>query len=73
LLTADPEIFLLKPTRLTEIGFEKAGYHLVSRWTQRYGAAHSYHLRLNPNAEVELTFAALDWAATNPIDAQAMD
>ena len=33
-----------------------------------YGVVWSCHVSLEPKAELELTFAALDWACINPIE-----
>lgn len=50
------------------IPFANAGFRLQScRWAT-YGVVHSAHIQLEPDAEVELTFATLNWASTTSID-----
>lgn len=50
------------------IPFANAGFRLQScRWAT-YGVVHSAHLRLDPTSDVEVTFAALNWASTTPVD-----
>jgi hypothetical protein len=53
---------------LTEVAFESAGFHLQSHQAVTYGAVWSEHLQLEPDAEVELTFARCSWANVDPID-----
>jgi hypothetical protein len=44
-------------------------FRIMSYWGTRYGAAWSCHAMLEPAAKLELTFAAIGWASTDPIDA----
>jgi hypothetical protein len=57
------------PPWLSAIGLEAAGYRVVARTARQYGVVWSWHLHLEPDAELELSFANPDWAKTNPIDA----
>lgn len=41
---------------------------VCGKWVQ-YGAVWSCHAALDPVGELELSFAALDWTATDPVDA----
>jgi hypothetical protein len=45
------------------------GFSVESIDMETYGAARSWRARLASGAELELTFADLDWAEINPIDA----
>lgn len=55
-------------TWLTQIEFGQAGYRVQSSKSAIYGVAWSEHVHLQPDAEVELTFAKCSWASTDPID-----
>ena len=44
-------------------------FRVVSHKVVVYGAAWSCHAFLEPAGELELTFVALNWASTEPIDA----
>lgn len=44
-------------------------FQLASHRGAAYGAVWSYHVLLVPSAELELAFAAAEWASNNPIDA----
>jgi hypothetical protein len=68
-LAADPEKYRPGLLWTDRIHFGAAGFSLVAAKTARYGAVFSHHLRLSPRADVEVSFAAPGWAATNPIDA----
>jgi predicted nucleotidyltransferase len=69
IMTTDQERYRQDGEWLSAIGFEDAGYPIVSRTSAQYGVAWSWHLYLEPDAEVELTFARLDWASVDPVDA----
>jgi hypothetical protein len=69
ILTTDLEGYRRDRAWLSDLGLEEAGYRLTSQRSVQYGVALSWHLNLDPAAEIELTFAGLEWAATNPIDA----
>jgi hypothetical protein len=66
-LTTNPESYRQDGAWLNAIAFEEAGYRIISQTSVRYGVVRSWHY-LNPDAEVELSFAPLDWASTNPVD-----
>lgn len=51
------------PTEIVWNGWRVAGWSDIA-----YGAAWSRHIRLEPACEVEFTFCAPDWAATDPLD-----
>jgi len=53
---------------LTEIKFENAGYRLRSSDSAVYGVVWSWHIRLLPAAELELTFANCSWTRIDPVD-----
>ena len=44
-------------------------FRVISSKSVPYGVVWSCHALLDPAAELELTFGALDWASTDPIDA----
>ncbi|SRR6266849_10092945 len=69
ILTTDQDRYRQDEAWLSAIGLEDAGYRTASRTSAQYGVVWSWHLYLEPDAEVELTFARLDWASTNPVDA----
>lgn len=51
-----------------DIVFEPAGFRRESlRWAT-YGVVHSAHIMLHPAAELELSFASIDWASRSPAD-----
>jgi hypothetical protein len=43
-------------------------FRLCSHTEATYGVVWSCHVLLEPKAKLELTFGALDWASTMPID-----
>lgn len=45
-----------------------APFRIVSYWGRAYGTVWSCHALLQPTAKLELTFAAVDWASSDPID-----
>jgi len=47
---------------------ELAGFRVAERRQVRYGVVTSQVLTLEPPAEMELTFADLTWARTDPVD-----
>jgi hypothetical protein len=50
------------------IPFASIGYEIQAcRWAT-YGVVHSAHIALSPMIELELSFAALNWASTTPVD-----
>jgi hypothetical protein len=69
ILATDLEGYRRDRAWLSDLGLEEAGYRLSSQRSVLYGVAMSWHLNLDPAAEIELTFAGLKWAATDPIDA----
>ena len=68
IVAADPEHYRLGLSWTGTIGLAAAGFTIVAQETAQYGAVFSYHFKLSPKADVELSFAARSWAATNPID-----
>jgi hypothetical protein len=68
LVLARPPAIASRSEALAAIPFTDAGFQLdACRWVT-YGVVHSAHTALKPTAEVELSFAALSWANTSPID-----
>lgn len=67
LLAADPDrwrdLQLLAARLLPGSGFDLAAARAAD-----YGAVWSAHLRLRPEAELELSFAAPGWACADPVD-----
>jgi hypothetical protein len=51
-----------------EINWDAAGQRVQSWEDKHYGVLWSRHIRLESNLEVELGFAPLSWANTQPID-----
>jgi nucleotidyltransferase-like protein len=68
ILARRPRRYFSGTTWSGSIGFETAGYGVVSCAVVDYGPRRSYRFRLLPAAELELIFAPLAWACINPID-----
>lgn len=51
-----------------ELPYGEARLAYRSHTAARYGAVWSAHIRLEPDAALELTFAAPDWANHDPVD-----
>ena len=54
---------------LATIAFQDAGYRVVSSNCAAYGQVWSWHVGLEPEAEVEISFAPPEWASIDPVDA----
>jgi hypothetical protein len=68
LLLADrPEVYRSNHDWLDRLRLP-APFRVSSHADASYGAVWSCHVALEPDAKLELTFGALDWASTNPID-----
>jgi uncharacterized protein len=66
LLACEPQAFRYAESWLADIPWAQG--HIVDWRDADYGAAWSRHVRLDPFGELELTFCAASWAATDPID-----
>lgn len=67
-LTSDPTAFR-SDVWVSEIDWQKAGLE-VETWADKdYGGVWSRHIQMINGLEVEMSFGALQWAKTNPIDA----
>jgi uncharacterized protein len=67
ILADDPEKYRSDQRWLYHITLPKP-FRIVSYWGTSYGAVWSCHTLLKPAATLELTFAAIEWSSTNPID-----
>jgi predicted nucleotidyltransferase len=66
ILVSEPEKFRADVHWLAEIEWTDRD---ITAWHDaQYGSAWSRHVELWPDREIELTFCAPSWAATNPID-----
>ena len=68
ILAGAPEQYLSDLGWLSHIALPEP-FRVVSHKVAVYGAAWSCHAFLEPVGELELTFGALNWASTEPIDA----
>jgi predicted nucleotidyltransferase len=48
--------------------FSDAGFRYIGHHSAQYGAVWSAHIKLEPEAELELTFADKNWASVQRID-----
>jgi predicted nucleotidyltransferase len=64
----DPEKLHVPDVWLRDIPFATAAFEIDRYVTRRYGNVWSCHVHLEPNAQVELTFAAPAWANIDPPD-----
>jgi hypothetical protein len=68
IVLTSPQAVADRARLVTTIPFTDEGYQLQTyRWVT-YGVVHSAHITLARSIEVELSFAALNWADTTPID-----
>jgi hypothetical protein len=67
LLVPEPQTFRSDEHWLTEIDW--AGGQVADWRDAEYGSAWSRHVALEPYCQIEFTFCAPSWAATDPIDA----
>ncbi|MBP6011875.1 MAG: nucleotidyltransferase domain-containing protein [Alphaproteobacteria bacterium] len=70
---ADLLVLMRNPSQSTaqlieNIAFERAGFKRQSLRWETYGVVQSAHITLHPNAELELSFASINWASCAPID-----
>jgi predicted nucleotidyltransferase len=66
LLASDPQSFRYDENWLIEIHW---GERRIASWRDAdYGAVWSRHVQLTPPCEIEFTFCAPAWAATDPVD-----
>jgi uncharacterized protein len=63
-----PEAYHVPSKWLRSIHFAKAAFEIRRYETCAYGSVWSCHIYSEPEAEVELTFAAPAWACIDPID-----
>jgi hypothetical protein len=66
LLVPEPQSFRSDEHWLSEIDW--AGERVADWHDAAYGSAWSRHVELQPHGEIEFTFCAPSWAATDPID-----
>jgi hypothetical protein len=68
ILSDAPAKYRSDPHWLYHIALPKP-FRVVSHKVVTYGVVWSSHAKLDPTAELELSFAALGWASTDPLDA----
>jgi streptomycin adenylyltransferase len=67
-LCQDPSHFRRQDTWLADMKWHDGGFEIARTMDEDYGAAWSKRLLLQPDAEVEITFAHVDWACIDPVD-----
>ncbi len=67
-LCQDPSHFRQQDGWLANIGWTDRGFEISRTGEEDYGAAWSKRIHLLPPAEVEITFARVDWASIDPVD-----
>src|SRR5262245_347602 len=72
-IAADQDRYRAGSTWLSKIAFQDAGYRIVSHEAAAYGQVWSWHVGLEPEAEVEISFAPPEWASTDPVDRGTQD
>jgi hypothetical protein len=68
IVASDPEKYQFPDGWLCDVPFAIAGFKIDHYATCMYGIVWSCRVSLQPDAEVELTFAASAWANINPLD-----
>jgi uncharacterized protein len=68
IVASDPEKFRCPGEWLREIAFPIAGFEIERHATSTYGRVFSCRVHLQPDAQVELTFAAPAWADIDSLD-----
>lgn len=53
---------------VSRLAYKQARFAYRSHTTATYGDVWSAHIRLEPDAELELTFASTAWACVDPVD-----
>jgi hypothetical protein len=71
LVVPDPQKFRSDEHWLGEIDW--AGGRVADWHDAEYGSAWSRHVALKPHCQIEFTFCAVSWAATDPIDTGTAD
>lgn len=64
----DLVIICTQPEQYRDLRASPIPFEFVQQKLVEYGAVFSHHVTLADGAEVELAFAALSWAATDPMD-----
>ena len=72
ILADNPAVYRLSDDWLYHLPLPEM-FRVSSHKGATYGVVWSCHALLQSGAELELTFAAVDWAATDPIDASTRD
>ncbi len=67
-LCQDPLHFRRQDAWLANIDWHCRGFEISQIVDEDYGAAWSKRILLLPDAEVEITFAHVDWASIDPVD-----
>jgi hypothetical protein len=68
IIAQDPDFLRCDQTWIRELRFSDAGFQYIGHKMVRYGAVWSAHVELQPDAELEPTFAGASWASVDPID-----
>jgi len=68
LVAADPAAWRREQGWVARLPYSEAGRTYRSHRNATYGVAWSAHIRLDPEAALELTFAPVAWAHTDPVD-----
>jgi Nucleotidyltransferase domain len=73
ILAEVPEVFRTDPSWLKSIDWRTASTRVRSWSDEDYGAVWSRRIWLEPDFELEVSFALLTWASTNPIDSDTQE
>jgi predicted nucleotidyltransferase len=68
IIAQSPKTLRRRQQWIREVKFSDAGFHYVDHKSTKYGVVWSAHIKLEPKAELELTFADEEWASVRPID-----
>lgn len=68
IIAQDPERLCRSQEWIREMRFCDASFRYVGHQGSAYGAVWSAHIELEPQAELELTFAEESWASVDPVD-----
>ena len=68
IIAQDPGSLRRHQEWMRELRFSDAGFRYLAHHSAQYGAVWSAHIKLEPEAELELTFAAESWASVRLID-----
>jgi hypothetical protein len=53
---------------MRRLRFSDAGFRYIAHHGAQYGTVWSAHIKLEPEAELELTFADESWPSVHPVD-----